>query len=241
MPDEEKTVLEEAGHTESNGDNDMHIDSSVLNNPLWIDVAEASKLLKRGDRQTRNIAEKYKWEKRYAKIKGLPRLHYPRSTVQAYIKENGPIETMAAKPAAPESSQEMGLQTTGDPGPGQQMAIQLASFIEVHKTVVSQNEILQKRNTQIEKETTFWKTSLFWLLIVTVLGIGGVGTSWFFSHKELISKLSDLSTRLTSKDNELLSTKTNLIQSQTELKTLKETFKVPETNSTGGEDAQNRQ
>ena len=229
MPDEPKK-MEEAGHTSIVNDVTMLIDDTVLNNPNWVEVSVAAEMIKKGDRQTRNIADKAGWEKRYGRVKGLPRLHYPRNIVEEHVKKNGPHDTFVSS----DSKLEKGLKEIFDPSKEnkenhQQLSSQLSTILETHKKVLDQNIKLQDRNTNIEKQVTLWKTSLFWLVGVSIIA-GGL---WWSSHKELSGKLSELSQKissmaldLSSKDNELSQTKTSLTEKETELKTIKDLYKI---------------
>jgi len=52
----------------------FEIDNSILSSPLWIPVSEACWFLERSDRTVRDMIQKYKWDKKYAEIDGMPHL-----------------------------------------------------------------------------------------------------------------------------------------------------------------------
>jgi chromosome segregation ATPase len=105
----------------------------------------------------------------------------------------------------------------------------IKEFVESHQKDRERLRELEDKKGIIEKNAAIWKTSLFWLVGVSMVA-GGL---WWSSHKELSNKLNELSKEisaqeqeLSSKDNELSQTKTSLIEKDTELKTIKDLYKV---------------
>jgi len=215
------------------------IENDIINNPEWVDIKAAAAMLVLGDRQTRNKAVDLNWSKKYASIRNRPALYLNKPEIEKYIKEN-PRTTHASfiKPESQEfqhaeETASKGLQTIESKEQFEAMlktiSPHIKEFVESHQKDRERLRDLEDKKGVLEKSAAIWKTSLFWLIGVSIFA-GGVGWS---SHKELSSKLSELSNEisskdqeLSSKDNELSQVKTSLTQKDTELRTLEAVYKI---------------
>jgi len=229
--EEQPKTYEPTGHVLKDGDEEMIIDQTVLNNPDWIMVSDCEAPMKVGDRQVRNTGKKLNWERRYAYVKGKPILHYRRNTVIEYVKQKYPNDFT---PMAPKQ------QSSNQPEIFQSVTEHLGKIANTHEIILAENSELHKKVNAIENETTFWKTSVYWLAAMAVIVVGGVSISWVFSNKAKNTVINSLSSQIQEQQNELTDTKANLIKSQTEFKTWQSMYKINQTtNSTGVGNVQN--
>ncbi len=204
-----------------------------------MDIKTAAQMLMLGDRQTRNKAVDLDWSKKYASIRNRPALYLNKAEIAKYIKEN-PRTTHASftkpesqEPQTAEETASKGLRTFESKEQFEAMlktiSPHIKEFVESHQKDRERLRELEDKKSVMEKNAAIWKTSLFWLVGVSIIA-GGI---WWSSHKELSNKLNELSQKissmdqeLSSKDNELSQTKTSLIEKDTELKTIKDLYKI---------------
>ena len=96
--------------------------------------------------------------------------------------------------------------------------------METHKKVVEELAVVHEKNTISEKQVTFWRTSMFWLVGISVILVGGLGWLWFnVSQKagELAKSNTELSSSLGTTQKELYETKLSVVEKENELLKLK--------------------
>ena len=215
------------------------IENDIINNPEWVDIKMAAEMLMLGDRQTRNKAVDLNWSKKYASIRNRPALYLNKAEIAKYVKENP--RTTHASFSKPESQDQQSLEVSSSKqirtfesqeqfeAMLKTVSPHIKEFVESHQKDRERLRELEDKKSVIEKNAAIWKTSLFWLVGVSIIA-GGL---WWSSHKELSGKLSELSQKissmaleLSSKDNELSQTKTSLTEKETELKTIKDLYKI---------------
>ena len=234
--------------TTINNEVPMHYDSSVIGNPEWLTIPEAAKMLELGDRQTRNKCKEFSWEKRYAKVEGRPVAYLKKADVLAYCRQRGPFLSHEEGHVISENAGESAAHHTEDTGkptpetglkpyrntPEEFTALiaslenkltpQITSFVETHKKVVEELAVVHEKNTISEKQVTFWRTSMFWLVGISVILVGGFGLLWFnVSQKagELAKSNTELSSSLGTTQKELYETKLSVVEKENELLKLK--------------------
>lgn len=234
--------------TTVNNDIPMHYDSSVINNPEWVTIPEAAKMLELGDRQTRNKCKEFSWEKRYAKVEGRPVAYLKKEDVVEYCRKRGPFLTPEEGHVVSENAGGTEPIHTGEPlketlekglkpyRPGSEdlsallaslkteLTPQISSFVETHKKVVEELATVHEKNSVNERKVTFWRTSMFWLVGISIVLVGGLGWLWFTVSEragELARSNSELSTTLGSTQKELFETKLSIAQKENEILKLK--------------------
>lgn len=242
---------QETNYTTINNDVPIQYDKTVINNPDWVTIAEVAKLLELGDRQIRNKCTEFKWDKRYAKVGGRPTAYIKKSDVMAYAQNRGPFitheEATVVSDAAPmkeehfaennpninKNTPETALKpyrntpeefTALLANLENKLSPQIASFVETHKKVVEELSQVNVKNTQNEKKVTFWRTSLFWMLGIAIVLVGGFGTLWFtVSSKagELAKSNTELSTSLATSQKEAFESKLLISKKENEILKLK--------------------
>jgi hypothetical protein len=232
-----------------NNEISMHYDSSVIGNPEWLTIPEAAKMLELGDRQTRNKCKEFSWEKRYAKVEGRPVAYLKRSDVLDYCKKRGPFLTPEEGHVVSETAGESGRSHTEDTlketlekglkpyrgGADELTALlaslkteltpQISSFVETHKKVVEELAVVHEKNSANEQKVTFWRTSMFWMIGISMILVGGLGWLWFTISQQagnLARTNSELSTTLGTTQKELFETKLTVAQKENELLLLKQ-------------------
>lgn len=238
----------EKNFTTLNNDVSMHYDSTVIGNPEWLTIPEAAQMLELGDRQVRNKCKEFSWDKRYAKVEGRPVAYLKKSDVAAYRRTRGPFTTHeegqvisenAGETAAVhtehlhESTPETGMKpykstpeeiTTLLAGLENRLTPQIASFVETHKKVVEELTIIQQKNTGNEKQVTFWRTSMFWLLGISIVLVGSLGWLWLNTTEragELAKSNTELSGSLTTAQKDLYEAKLRVSEKENDLLRLK--------------------
>jgi hypothetical protein len=226
----------------------MHYDASVIGNPEWLTIPEAAKMLELGDRQTRNKCKEFSWEKRYAKVEGRPVAYLKKADVLAYTRERGPFLTpeeghVVSETAGGEVPSHTGEPLKETPEKGlkpyragsdditallasleNKLSPQITTFVETHKKVVEELAVVHEKNSVNEQKVTFWRTSMFWLVGISIVLVGGLGWLWFtVSQKagELAKSNTELSTSLGTTQKELYETKLSVVQKENELLKLK--------------------
>ena len=98
----------------------------------------------------------------------------------------------------------------------------IKEFVDSHKMEQDRLRELEDKKSILERNWAILITSFLWFLGGSVIA-GGL---WWTSHKEMSNKINELSQTVSSKDQELSQTKTSLIEKDTELKTIKEVYKM---------------
>ena len=229
------------------------IENDIINNPEWVDIKIAAGMLVLGDRQTRNKAVDLNWSKKYASIRNRPALYLNKAEIAKYVKENPRTTHASFTKSEPQEQQSLEVSTSKEIRTFESqdqfeamlktVSPHIKEFVESHQKDRERLRELEDKKSVIEKSAAVWKTSLFWLVGVSILA-GGL---WWSNHKELSNKLNELSNaisakdqELSSKDNELSQTKTSLIEKDTELKTIKDLYKIQSNEATAGGANDNR-
>jgi len=210
------------------------IENEIINDPHWINVQQAEAILKIGDRQIRNLAKKYSWDKKYAYINKKPVSYYLKSqledlqrnrvteiitpTAEAEITvlkdELSSIETAVGTSLISKHTIEE-LDTVV-----KQLQPYIGDFLETYKKNQERIIALEEKKSSAEKAAVLWKTSAIW---VTVLG-ALIAVSWFKltdANGALTQANSNLNGKFESAQNELYETKLSLTKTQQELDLIK--------------------
>jgi len=229
------------------------IENDIITNPEWVDIKTAAEMLLLGDRQTRNKAVDLNWSKKYASIRNRPALYLNKAEIAKYVKENPRTTHASFTKNAPQDQQSLEVVTSKEIRSFESqeqfeamlktVSPHIKEFVESHQKDRERLRELEDKKAVIEKSAAVWKTSLFWLIGVSILA-GGL---WWSSHKELSNKLNELSNEisskdqeLSSKDNELSQTKGSLLEKDTELKTIRDLYKIQSNEANVGGTNDNR-
>lgn len=243
------TVIE-AGHSIEVEGKLKHYDQSAINDPNWIILEDVMRKLRvttaRAVQYHADSPAKKKWQKKYAKINGRDRVFYSKSDVDDFIASRGPTETFEAKTG--ETSAEEGvtiptkpeeIQAPSDEGrtlsqeslppaliKAGEMSPEIGKFVDFHMKIVTENKDLKTQAHSAEKKLVFWKTSLFWLIGVSLLMTGALS---FFAFTywgrvgELTKTRDDLFNKTISLQDEIIQTKSSLMAKDSEIQQLRQT------------------
>ena len=208
--------------------NQVQIENEIINNPSWVDVEGAVKIIGVGDRQIRNLAEKNSWDKKYAYINKKPVAYYLKSQLDNF-QRNRVTEVLPSS----ESNSKKGddpvsdIQTTGkelvSPETLKDLDIVLkkvqpyvGEFLEEYKKNHERLVALEEKKSTAEKTSVFWKTTAIWI------GVGGLIAfiAWFKAdqiNSNLNKTTGDLSSKYQDTQQELYNTKLLLNQKEDEV------------------------
>jgi len=226
-------------------DETAEFDNNVVDSPDWIDIKQVAQLLGIGDRQVRNKCKELNWAKKYAKINGRPYLYLQKKTIVEYRDINGPTPNVEEAQISQNTPEIKPIpETTGkvaENNPEVSMkenklvSYEMVTAIDIirkelssrndevlamHKQAVEKATVLQDKNTKIEKEVTFWRTSTFWLGGSAIVVILSLGAFLYFTSTNLggiMKERESLSNNLNSLQKDLYDTKLDLSKKQSEL------------------------
>ena len=107
-----------------------------------------------------------------------------------------------------------------------ELSPEIGKFVDFHMKIVTENKDLKTQAHSAEKKLVFWKTSLFWLIGVSLLMTGALS---FFAYTywgrvgELTKTRDDLFNKTISLQDEIIQTKTSLIAKDNEIQQLRQT------------------
>ena len=245
----------EAGHTIEIDGKDRQYDQTIINDSNWIILEEVMRMLKvttaRAVQYHADSPTKKRWRKKYAKINGRERVFYSRKDVAEFITSRGPIDTFeskagetAAEPDQAQASSASGqpaetLHASSDERPhvsqenlpavlikAGETSPEIAKFVDFHMKIVNENKDLKDKAHSAENKLVGWKTSLYWLVALTLLGGGAL--SWFATTNwskvgELTRTKDELYTKTISLQDEVIKTRSDLMSKDTELQQLRQT------------------
>jgi len=215
--------------------NQVEIEDEIINNPNWVNVEDAVKIIRVGDRQIRNLADKNSWDKKYAYINKKPVAYYLKSQLENFQRSRITDVLTSSAVHEPESKPQE------NPNPektvGQNLITQhaledidsvvkklqpyIGDFLETYKKNQERIIALEDKRTSAEKSAVLWKTSAIWIAVLGVVA----GGSWFKlsqTNSLLFQSNSNLSEKYESTQSELYSTKLSLTQTQHELDMIKQ-------------------
>lgn len=226
----------------------VDFDNSVIDNPEWLDIKQVAELLDIGDRQVRNKCKELNWVKKYAKINGRPYLYIQKKNVIEYRNINGPTPNVnieeakinqnaseASKPTTESSNKATGEINEVITRDNKLVSYEMVTAIDIirkelssrndeilalHKKAEEKATILQDKNTKVEKEITFWRTSTFWLAGSAMLVTGSLGAFLFITSTNLSGATKEresLSNNISAIQKDLYDTKIDLSERQNEL------------------------
>ncbi len=202
------------------------IENEIIGDPNWVVTTEVEKKVGVGDRQVRNLAKKYNWQKKYAYINKKPVAHYYAPEIESFQRDRV-TEAMVA-PADPNEEQTnteagkgvVSKETLGDlDAVLKKMAPYVSEFLEAHKKDRDRLVVLEEKKAAAEKSAVFWKTSA----IFVTLGCVFAAIAWYKAdhvNSTLSKSASDLSGEYVATQKELYDTKTKLLQREYELNNL---------------------
>jgi hypothetical protein len=221
----------------------VQIENEILNDPNWVNVQQMEKLLGIGDRQIRNLAAKYSWEKKYAYVNKKPVSHYSRKQIESFQKER----VTAADVVAPaEQAEQAGDKvTTGKELVSPETLRELDAVLKKVEPYVGEFlENYKKNNERIvaleDKKSTAEKTAVFWRTTALWVAVGGAfaAIAWFKADQintTLNKTAGDLSNKYEETQKELFNTKLLLSQKENEMQLLKATQSSTSLNATAPE------
>ncbi len=241
----------EAGHTIEVEGKERQYDQNIISDPNWIILDDVMRLLKvttaRAVQYHADSPTKKRWERKYAKITGRDRVFYSRKDVEDFITSRGPTATFEAKtgePAAEPPQATISATKTAETihhpsdekhGVSQEslppalikageMSPEIAKFVDFHMKIVDENKDLKTQAHKAENQVVGWKTSLYWLVAVTVITVSGL--SWFgFTNWNKVGELSrtkdELYTKTISLQEDVLKTKSALMSREAEIQRLR--------------------
>ena len=193
----------------------VQIENEILNDPNWVNVQQMEKLLNIGDRQIRNLAAKYSWEKKYAYVNKKPVSHYSKKQIESFQKERvtvadvvSPAEqleptgdkvTTGKELVSPETLRELDQVL-------KKVEPYVGEFLESYKKNNERIVSLEDKKSTAEKTAVFWRTTALWV------AVGGVfaAIAWFKADQintTLNKTAGDLSGKYEDTQKELFNTK----------------------------------
>ncbi len=209
--------------------NQVEIEDEIINNPSWVNVEDAVKIIGVGDRQIRNLADKNSWDKKYAYINKKPVAYYLKSQLESF--QRGRI-TDVIIPKEPESQKINAARspetlTTGKGLMSQETLNEIdhvvkklepyiGDFLETYKKNQERIITLEEKKSTAEKTSVFWKTTAMWI------GVGGLIAfiAWFKAdqiNSHLNKTAGDLSSKYEDTQQDLYNTKLLLTQKEDEV------------------------
>ena len=207
------------------------IENEIINDPRWINVQQAESTLKIGDRQIRNLAKKYTWDKKYAYINKKPVAYYLKSQLENFQRNRVTEVITTSEETLPKEET-----STTESGVGKsliskhtieeldtvvkQLQPYIGDFLETYKKNQERIISLEERKSTAEKSAVLWKTSAIWISVLAVTA----ALSWFQISRinsSLALNNSSLSGKYESTQSELYETKLNLAKTQQELDQIK--------------------
>ncbi|MFH0754239.1 MAG: hypothetical protein V2A70_06715 [Candidatus Omnitrophota bacterium] len=243
MAEKQNNRVIEAGYMIENNGAERQVDQNVINDHNWIIVDEVMKMLKvKTIRSVQYYAKEGKWLKKFAKINNKERIFYSRKNVEALIKSRGPKEVfeekegedeiLASETAKTEASvhkptdekhhvsQEtlpVALIKAGEAYP------EIAKFVDFHMKLANENTELKTETLNTKAKLVFWKTSMFWLIgvsLVTVICLALFGFDNWGRVGELTKTKDELFTKTLSLQDEVIKTRSELSSKQAEIEKL---------------------
>jgi hypothetical protein len=250
MANPDNNTVIEAGHSIEVEGKQKHYDQSAINDPNWIILEDVMRKLKvttaRAVQYHADSPAKKKWQKKYAKINGRDRVFYSKIDVDEFIASRGPMETFEAKtgespaedsPASPAKSDEVATPSDEEKNIPQEnlppalirageTSPEISKFVDFHMKIVTENKDLKTQAHSAEKNLVFWKTSLFWLIgvsLLTTVALGFFAFSYWGRVGELTKTRDDLFNKTISLQDEIIQTKSSLMAKDQEIQQLRQT------------------
>jgi hypothetical protein len=212
------------------------IENEIINDPRWISVQQAESTLQIGDRQIRNLAKKYNWDKKYAYINKKPVAFYLKSQLENFQRSRV-TEVITASPTEETPQKEdVPNPETATTGKGlisketideidhvvKKLEPYIGDFLETYKKNQERIITLEEKKSSAENTAVFWKTTAIWI------GVGGLIAfiAWFKADQintSLNRTAGDLSSQYQNTQQELYNTKLLLTQKEDEVTRLQTT------------------
>lgn len=197
---------------------------------LWITIKDASDLLGVSERHAWRIALQNAWKTQKLMNQDRKKTYLLRSDVEKYYKperERQKLEQLNPSDISDIASDMSGIgefdisDTKNKP---KSDIKNLPVLLSDYRNMMSD---LQKKHEQLVKSATLWKTTAFWITILTVFIGGFLGFSLYDSRKtmsdikkEMSDKITALSDKATEAQKELLIAKEALFQKEIRLNKL---------------------
>ncbi len=214
--------------------NQALIENEVIDNPSWVDVEGAVKIVGVGDRQIRNLADKYSWDKKYAYINKKPVAFYLKSQLENFQRSR--VTEIVSATAAGENHQkeETPNSKTATAGKGlisketideidhvvKKLEPYIGDFLETYKKNQERIITLEEKKSTAEKTAVFWKTTAVWIAVGGAIAF----IAWYKADQIntiLNRSAGDLSNKYADTQKELYDTKLQLTQKESEVERLK--------------------
>ena len=197
---------------------------------LWITIKDASDLLGISERHTWRIALQNAWKTQKLLNNDRKKTYILRADVEKYYQDERERQKL-------EQLKSSDIHATSDIGVFDKSDIKNKPKSDIKNLPILLSDYrnmmvdLQKKQEQLIKSATLWKTTAIWLTILTVFIGGFLG---FFSYdsrkmmsdikKEMSARINDLSDKATEAQKELLTTKDTLFQKEIRINQLEQTI-----------------
>lgn len=207
------------------------IENDILNDTNWVNVQQMEKLLSIGDRQIRNLAAKYSWEKKYAYVNKKPVSHYSKRQIDSFQKDRVSVADVVSAADQPEPAVDKNTTAAGTGLVSQETLKDLdavlkkvepyvGEFLETYKKNNERIAAIEDRRVTAEKTAVFWRTTALWVTVGGVIAF----IAWFKADQIntiLNRSAGDLSSKYENTQKELYDTKLQLTQKEDEVERLK--------------------
>lgn len=197
---------------------------------LWITIKDASDLLGISERHTWRIALQNTWKTQKLLNNDRKKTYILRADVEKHYQ----VEQERQKLEQLRSSD---IPATSDIGVFDKSDIKNKPKSDIKNLPILLSDYrnmmgdLQKKQEQLIKSATLWKTTAIWLIILAVFIGGFLGFFLYDSRKmmsdikkEMSARINDLSDKATEAQKELLTTKDALFQKEIQINKLEQTI-----------------
>jgi hypothetical protein len=197
---------------------------------LWITIKDASDLLGISERHTWRIALQNAWKTQKLLNNDRKKTYILRADVEKYYQAERERQRL-------EQLRSSDIPATSDIGVFDKSDIKNKPKSDIKNLPILLSDYrnmmvdLQKKQEQLIKNATLWKTSAIWLTILAVFIGGFLGFSLYDSRKmmsdikrEMSDRINDLSDKATEAQKELLTTKDALFQKEIWINRLEQTI-----------------
>jgi len=204
---------------------------------LWITIKDASDLLGISERHTWRIALQNVWKTQKQLNKDRKKTYILRADVEKYYQaecERQGLEQLRPLPSSdtPDISDKTDNTSVFDKSDIKNKPMSDSKNFPIllsdYRNMMAD---LQKKQEQLIKNTTLWRTTAIWLSVLAVFIGGFLGFSLYDSRKmmsdikrELTSRINDLSDKANEAQRELLTTKDALFQKKIWINRLEQTM-----------------
>ncbi len=212
-------------------------DTETGKSELWITIKDASDLLGISERHTWRIALQNVWKTQKQLNKDRKKTYILRADVEKYYQAERERQKLEQLKSLPPSDTPDISDNTSNIGEFDKSDIKnkpksdiknLPILLSDYRNMMTE---LQKKQEQLIKNATLWKTTAIWLTILAIFIGGFLGFSLYDTRKmmsdikkEMTVRINDLSDKATEAQKELLTTKDALFQKEIQINKLEQTI-----------------